>query len=192
MTISNKSSERLTAMQTLLTNDGWTKGSMHDYQGRCLLGAVLFVHDRYATPVAWADPRVREDLQWLHEAAAMKDSCDCGGCMTGHARAERLMAWNDSPQRTFADVMGAFDRAIAGARAAEVTEAPAVPIRPHVPEPSTAQLAAQLAAMMPPSLLDPAYVPPSFSYVVRYATWAPLQMSKVTVVVEEEEELVGV
>lgn len=74
-----------------LVERGWTQGSFHAVDGKCCAyGALMDV-----SPLRDIDP-----LQ------------DALGAAIGVRGAYKLWDWNDAPERTQAEVLAAFDRAI--------------------------------------------------------------------------------
>jgi len=78
------------------TPEKWSKGVFGP--GLCVLGAVYVANGREDV----SDTHV----PWLVKALGLRNGC-------------QVFEWNDAPETTHADVMAAFDRAIALAEAGE-------------------------------------------------------------------------
>lgn len=84
-------SQALRKARTLIDTAGWIQHEARTPAGFCALGALMQVGLMYQTYHGF---------------------CEAIGC-------KAISTWNDAPERTKADVLAAFDRAIAAAEAAE-------------------------------------------------------------------------
>jgi hypothetical protein len=83
--------EVLVAARNLIDREGWIQNAHYAPEGRCVRGALSDV------------TRGKTDLGYYHATRAFSDVVD-----------EVLIgAWNDHPDRTKAEVLAAFDKAIA-------------------------------------------------------------------------------
>lgn len=110
-----KSAEALRKARALLVEHGWEQG---EYEvptsgggcGYCAMGAIFRAcyedGDPYDWGAGWRHRKATRALWYLRRAVLESDDVEKGWDMD-------IARWNDQPIRSFADVLAAFDRAIA-------------------------------------------------------------------------------
>ena len=116
-----KSSEILITARALInTPERWVKGRKPGCwcAGDAIIVATYYARENHNKPGRAFQPRLDIDTG----GQRIEDACNAAlkalKCAIGNGH--EIVSWNDAPERTHAEVMAAFDRAIAAEQAKEL------------------------------------------------------------------------